>query len=130
MKSDLIYDREVRNTGDRIPCPPPSMGSNHGTDQAGEEHNEISGHPNQQTGTTETRQKRQTDESQRRCQDPIYVSSPVYLTVDQFWCRRGPMLVGSEMNPGHPIPGGHGKVSKEGNCSHEGDQDMEHPLLL
>ena len=76
-------DDQVGNTGNGIPTPLLGITlSAKGSEQAGEDHDDIGNDGDKDGGSVGTSQEEEVEEQQRRCQGPVNIAGPVDLSVE------------------------------------------------
>ena len=82
MNSELVDDDKVGNASHGVISPLCALVGTEGSEQAGEDHDEISDNGHEDVGTTETSEESKIHEQKWGGDTPIDISSPVDLAVD------------------------------------------------
>lgn len=133
VDSELPDDDEVGNAGNSIPSPLLwCRARSEGSEEAGQDHDEISHHGDEDVSSVEASKQAQVEEEERRGDGPIDVTSPVDLTIDitgGVWdVLVG--LAGLDVVQADTVTAGHGEVGAGGEGHDESGNDVIETLGL
>jgi hypothetical protein len=133
VESELVDDDEVGNASNGVPSPLGSVGFvTEGSEETGEDHNEIGNNGHKDAGTIEAGEESQVEKQEWRGDGPVNISCPVDLTVSGLECVWD-VLVGLNLDDlvvADSVTAGHGVVREEGKGGDESSQDVEQAFLL
>lgn len=87
IESELVDDDEVGNASNGVPSPLGSVGLvTEGSEETGEDHDQISNNGNEDAGTVEAGEESQIEKQEWRGHRPINISRPVDLAIGGLVC--------------------------------------------
>lgn len=86
VESELVDDDEEGSAGNGIPSPFGSVSTTEGSEETGEDHDQIGNDSNEEAGTIETGEETEIGEQEWRGHGPVDISCPVDLAVDGLVC--------------------------------------------
>lgn len=128
----MVDDDEVGNAGPSIPSPGLAALAAEGSEQPGQNHDDIGNNCDQDIGTTQTSQKRQVEQEKWGGDGPVNVAGIVDLSLVGLICVWNLLMVNglSVCVVADAITSSHGKVRDECKGGNEGSEDMEEAFLL
>jgi len=134
INDELVHDDEVGNASPGIVSP--LLGlivGNEGSEEAGDDHNEIGHDGNENAGSVEAGKEAEIKEEEGSGEGPVDVTGPVDLTVDvlvDVWeAFLSLFLEDMDDVEAGPVAGGHGIVRDEGEGGDEGGEDVEESFV-
>lgn len=132
MNRDVPDDEKVRNAADGIPTPfLSSMLLSKGSEQTGEDHDQIGNNGHSGVGAINSSEKAQVQQEKRRGDSPVDVSCVVDLAALQVvgaW-ELAVMILDLVAVEAGGVAGGHGKVRDCGSNCDERRDDMVEPAV-
>lgn len=133
VKSNLVDYHEVGNAGPGVPAPLLAVRGTVGSEETGQDHDQISNDSDQDRGTVEAGHEGQVHQ-QKWCGDrPVNISCPEDLSVGNLSGVWQTVLVANSLDNlvvVHTVTSCHGEVGEEGERGDERGQDVEQSLLL
>lgn len=135
INDELVHNDEVGNASPGIV--PPLLAlivGNKGSEETGDDHDEIGHNGNENAGSVEAGKKAEVEKEKGSGEAPVDVTGPEYLTVDvlvDVWEPfLGLFLEYMDNVEGCSVASGHGVVGDEGEGGNEGGKDVEESFVL
>lgn len=128
----MVDDSNIGNASDGIISPLCALLGSQGSEEAGQDHDEVSNNSDENVGTTQASKESKIQEQEWGGKTPINITSPVDFTEDDVFSVRDVFLSFLDRDPIQidSIVDSHGEIRDGRKGRDEGSQDMKQSFLL
>lgn len=132
VEGKLVDNDQVCNASNGVPSPLWSLLNSEGSEETGQDHDDISDNGDEDIGTTEACKEAEIEEQEWGSDAPVYVTGPVNLTVDGLEGVGEVLLrlLDGNLVVRDTIIDSHGEIGDHSKGGDERSQDVEEALLL